>query len=127
MMGTGMGAGTEMRAVSEMRTKTDEDGNGDGNEGEIEEGGGEVKKRKKPRKNCRRDQVLLFRTSHHLGKQGVALAGTRQLRSQRTQGLSKNCKSKDSVFPLARLVRGFRNKSIIDPPLGGSMQVAYND
>ena len=33
-------------------------------------------------KNCRRDQALSFRMRHHLGRQGVALAGTRQLRSQ---------------------------------------------
>ena len=54
------------------------DGNGDG----TREGGGEVKKRNKPHKNCRRDQALLFRTRHHLGRQGVVVAGTRQLRSQ---------------------------------------------
>ena len=138
-MGTGTGTGVENRGrphdgngdgsgdrnESNLRDENgDEDGNEDGNEGEIEEGGGEVKKRKKPRKNCRRDQALLSRTSHHVGKRGVELAGTRQLRSQRTKGLSKNCKSKDSVSPLARLIRGFRNKSIIDPPLRGSMQVA---
>ena len=58
----------------------DEDGNG--NEGGIGEGGGEVKKRKKPHNGCRRDQVLLFHTRHHLGRQGIALASTRQLRSQ---------------------------------------------
>ena len=58
----------------------DEDGNG--NAGGIREGGGEVKKRKKRHKKCRRDQALLFRTRHHLGRQGVALAGTRRLCSQ---------------------------------------------
>ena len=41
-----------------------------------------MKKRKKPHKNCRRDQAVLFRTHHHLDRQGIALAGTRQLRSQ---------------------------------------------
>ena len=45
-------------------------------------GGGEVKKRKKPHKNCRHDQALLFRTRHHLGREGVAFADTQQLRSQ---------------------------------------------
>ena len=45
----------------------DEDGNGDGNEGRIGEGGGEVEKRNKPHKHCRRDQALLFRTRHHRG------------------------------------------------------------
>ena len=41
-----------------------------------------MNKRKKPHKNCRRDEALLFRTRHHLGRQVIALAGTRQLRSQ---------------------------------------------
>ena len=54
------------------------DGNGDG----IGEGGGDVKTRKKPHESCRRDQAFLIRTYHHLCRQGVALSGTRQLRSQ---------------------------------------------
>ena len=41
-----------------------------------------MKKRKKPHENCRRDQALSFRMRHHLCRQGVALAGTRQLRSE---------------------------------------------
>ena len=41
-----------------------------------------MKKREKPHKSCRRDQALSFRTRHHLCRQGVALAGTRQLHSQ---------------------------------------------
>ena len=94
-MGTGMGVETRGRSRdgngygSGDRNESsfgdengDEDGNGDENNGGIEEGGGEVKKRKKPHKNYRRDQALLFRTRHHLSRQGVALAGTRQLRSQ---------------------------------------------
>ena len=46
------------------------------------DGGGEVKKCNKPDKSCRRDQALSFRTHHHPCRQGVALVGTRQLRSQ---------------------------------------------
>ena len=54
--------------------------------------------RKKPHKNCRRDQALLFRTRHHLCRQGLALAGTRQLCSQglgpvhthRTEGVTRS-------------------------------------
>ena len=30
--------------------------------------------------------------------------------AQGTQGSSKNCRSKESVSPLSRLIRGFRNK-----------------
>ena len=49
-------------------------------------------------KNCRRDKALLFRTRHHLCRQTVALAGTRQLRSRgqgpvhthRTEGVSRS-------------------------------------
>ena len=59
-----------------------EDRDGDGNEGGIGESGGEVKKRKKPHKNCRCDQALFFRKRHHLDRQRIALGGTRQLRSQ---------------------------------------------
>ena len=94
---TGMGTGVENQVRSKDRKgngsgdrnessfgyeNRDEDANKDGNESGIAEGGGEVKKRKKPHKNCRRDQTLLFCTRHYLGRQGVALAGTRQLRSQ---------------------------------------------
>ena len=39
-------------------------------------------KRKIPHKNCRHDQALLFRTRNYLCRQGLALAGTRQLRPQ---------------------------------------------
>ena len=49
----------------------------DGNEDGIGKGGREKKKRKKSDKNYRRDQALLFRTRHHLGRQGVAFVGTR--------------------------------------------------
>ena len=91
--GTGTGTGVETREQSQdrngdgsgernERSLGDENGDEDGNEGGIGEGGGELKKRKKPEKNCRRDQALLFCTRHHLGKQGVALAGTRELLSQ---------------------------------------------
>ena len=51
----------------------DEDGNGDGNEDGIGEGGGEAKNRKKPHKNCRRDQALSFRARHDLCRQGWRL------------------------------------------------------
>ena len=95
--GAGTGTGTETRGRSQDgngggsgdRNQSsfgdengDEDGNGDGNEGEIGAGGGEVKKRKRPHENCTSDQALLFRTRHHLGRQGIALTGIRKLRSQ---------------------------------------------
>ena len=40
---------------------------------------------------CRRDQALLFRTHHHPCRQGVVLAGTRQLRSQRPVPVHAHC------------------------------------
>ena len=98
-VGTGTGTGTEVEIRGQTQDgdgdgsgngnesssgdgNEDEDGNGDGNEDGIEERGGKAKKRKKPQKSCRRDQALSFRSRHHLCRQGVALAGTRQLRSQ---------------------------------------------
>ena len=106
------------------------------NEGGTGEGGEEAKKRKKPHKTCGR----------HVGNWGD-LGGKRKKRrkervgpvafntdnlendkeaggvEQGTQGSSKNCTSRKSVSPLSRLIRGFPNKvkSVIDPPLGGSM------
>ena len=38
--------------------------------------------------------------------------------AQDTQGLSKNCASREGMFPPSSLIRGFVI-SIIDPPLGG--------
>ena len=81
--GNGDGCVDGARTGTEVETRgRTQDGNGDGNEDGIQEGGGEAKKRKKLHKNCRCDQTTLFRTRHHLCRQGVALAGTRQLRSQ---------------------------------------------
>ena len=78
-----------------------EGGNGNGNEHGIGEGGGEAEKRKRPlitRFCCGRDRALSFRTRHHLCRQGVALAGTQQLRSKgavsvhahRTEGVTES-------------------------------------
>ena len=101
----------------------DEDGNGDGNEDGIGKGGREAKKRKKPHKRV----VQLG----DVGNEG-GLGGKRNKRRQErvipvaadpenlekeargeaqvTQSLSKNCTSRESVSPLSRLIRGFRNK-----------------
>ena len=35
--------------------------------------------------------------------------------AQGTQGLSKNCTSRESASPLSRLIKGFRYKSLIPP------------
>ena len=60
-MGTGTGAGGEVRESSSGDGNRGEDGkNGDGNESRIGEGGGEVKKRKKPHKRV----VDAFRYFH---------------------------------------------------------------
>ena len=65
------GVGVETRERTQNRNgdgsgDRNESSSGDGNEDGIMEDGGEVKKRKKPLKSCRRDQALLFRTLHHL-------------------------------------------------------------
>ena len=100
----------------------DEDDNANGNEDMIGEGGGEPKKRNKPHKSCRR----------HVGNGGELGGKRKESRKERvcpvatnpdnlennneagggaqvTQGLSKNCTSRESVSPLLRLMRVFRN------------------
>ena len=100
-----------------------EDGNGNENKDRIGGGGREAKKRKKPQKSCR----------CHMGKGGDLGGKRKKCRKERvgsvaanpdnlennkdargeaqgTQGLSKNCISRESVTPLSRLIRGFRNK-----------------
>ena len=129
--GAGTGVGTRRRTP---------DGNGDGNGGEdcsgdgngdddngienrIGEGGREAKKRKKPqnscrrragnggdmcvkRKNCRKDRVgSVAANPDNLGSNKEAGGG-----AQGAQGSSKTCTSRESVPPLSRLIRGFRNK-----------------
>ena len=99
--GAGSGDGNENTSI---------DGNGDGNKDGIGEGGREAKKRKKPHRSCR----------HHVRNRGD-LGGKRKKRRQErvdsvaanpdslenskeagggaqgTQGLSKNCTSKECV------------------------------
>ena len=65
------------------------DGNGDAGEDGIREGVGEVNE--KPHESCRHDRALSFPTCHHLCRQGVALAGTRQLRSQGPVSVHAHC------------------------------------
>ena len=102
------------------------DGNGDGdngNENRIGEGGREAKKRKKPqnscrrragnggdmggkRKKCRKERVgSVAANPDNLGSNKEAGGG-----AQGAQGSSKICTSRESVYPLSRLIRGFRNK-----------------
>ena len=63
--GNGNGSG-DVNESSSGDGNRDDDGSGNGNEDGIGEPGREAKKRKKPHKNCRRDQAFLFRTRHHL-------------------------------------------------------------
>ena len=101
----------------------DEDETGNGNEDRIGGDGREAKKRKKSHKSCRR----------HMGN-GEDLGGKRKkCRKERigpvaakpdnlennkevgrgaqcTYGLSKKCIIRESVFPLSRLIKSFRNK-----------------
>ena len=104
------------------------DGNGDddnrsGNENRIGEGGREAKKHKKPQNSCRRRAGNGGDTSGKMKKcrkerVGSVAANPDKLESnkeargeaQGTQGSSRNCTSRESVSPLLRLIRGFRNK-----------------
>ena len=131
--GTGTGVGTRRRTPDENGDGNGDrsedcsgDGNGDddnGNENRIWEGGREAKKRKKPqnscrrragsggdmegkRKKCRKERVGSVAASlDNLGSNKEAGGG-----AQGAQGSSKICTSRESVSPLSRLIRGFRNK-----------------
>ena len=125
-MGTGTESGTEARAVAEMGTGTRmERGrgwNGDWNEDGIGEGGEEVKKRKKPLKNCRQyvgnGRDLGGKKKNRQGRVESVAANPDNLADSKeagggakgTQGLSKNRTSENNVPPLSRLIRCFRNK-----------------
>ena len=94
-----------------------------GNENKIGEGGRETKKRKKPQNSCRRRAVNEGDTGGK-GKKcrkerdGSVAANPYNLESnkeagggaQDAQGLSKICTSRESVSPLSRPIRVFRNK-----------------
>ena len=106
----------------ETRGQT-QDRNGNGNEDRIGQGEREAKKRKKThksyghyvenggdlggKKNKRRKETVgpVAANSDNLENNDEAGGG-----AQGTQGLSKNCTSRESVSPLLRLIRGFRNK-----------------
>ena len=100
-----------------------DDDNGNGNENRIGEGGRGAKKRKKPQNSCRRragngGDTGGKRKNCRKERVGSVAANPDNLKSnkeagrgaQDTQGSSKSYTSRDSVFPLSRLVRGFRNK-----------------
>ena len=133
--GTGTGTGTGIRRRTpdgngdgngDVSEDCSGDGNGDDNNGNgnrIGEGGRGAKKRKKPqnscrrragnggdmggkRKKCRKDRVgSVAANSDNLGSNKEAGGGT-----QGAQGSSKICTNSESVSPLSRLIRGFRNK-----------------
>ena len=138
--GSGDGAATESGTGGGTRRRTPDgngDGNGDGsedysrdgngdddngNENRIEEGGREAKKRMKPQNNCRRragngGDTGGNRKQCGKGRVGSVVANLDSLGSnkeagvaQGAQGSSKICTSRESVSPLSRLIRGFRNK-----------------
>ena len=68
--------------------------------------GGETKNRKMSHKICRRNEANGESVSGKMKK--VDKNGLVQ--SLPTQGLRKNCTSREGVSPLLRLIRGFRNE-----------------
>ena len=104
------------------------DGNGDGdngsgNENRIGESGREAKKRKRPqnsrrrragtggdtggkRKKCRKERIDSVAANPNDLKSNKEAGGG----AEGTQGSSRNCSSRESVSPLSRLIRGFRNQ-----------------
>ena len=132
-MGTGTGVGIRRRTPDGNGDGNEDgsedcsgDGNGDddnGNENRIGEGGRGTKKRKKlknscrrragnggdmggKRKKCRKESFgSVAANSDNLGSNKEAGGG-----AQGAQGSSTICTSRESVSPLSRLIRGFRNK-----------------
>ena len=73
------------------------------------------------RKICRKERVgpVAAISDNNLESNKQAEGGAQK----GTLGPRKNCTSRESVSPLSRLIRDFRNKiSIIDPSLGGSIR-----
>ena len=131
--GTGTGVGIRRRTPDgngdgngDVSEDCSGDGNGDddnGNENRIGEGGRGAKKRKKPQnscrrragnggdmggklKKCRKERVgSVAANSDNLGSNKEAGGG-----AQGAQRSSNLCTSRESVSPLSRLIRGFRNK-----------------
>ena len=100
-----------------------DDDNGNGNENRIGEGGRESKKRKKPQNSCRRragneGDTDGKRKKCRKERFGSVAANPDNLESnkeagggaQGAQGSSKSCTNRESISPLSRLIRGFRNK-----------------
>ena len=118
--GDGTGDGTES---SSGDGNGNEDGNGDGDEDGIGEGGGEAKKRKTLHKSYRRHvgnggDLDGKRKTHRQERVDSVAANSKNLENSKEAGgggtiypgnLSKNCTSRESVSPLSRLIRGFRN------------------
>ena len=84
------------------------DGNGDGNEDGIRAAGGEANQHKNPHMSCRRNQSFSFRTHHHLCRQGMALAGTRKLRSQGTGPIHAHRTEGVTGYEVGKEATGFR-------------------
>ena len=132
--GTGTGVGTRRRTPDgnggengDGSENSSGDGNGDddnGNENRIGEGGREAKKHKKPQNSCRRragnggdtggkrKKCRKERVGSVAANPGNNLESNKEAggEAQDTQGSSKSCTSRESVSPLSRLIRAFRNK-----------------
>ena len=119
-MRTGTRAGTETRAVAEMGTGTRMGT-------ETRTGSGRAEERRKSATNRTRDVDAMWETGEtwlerekKRRKERVSsvaanpenLENSKEAggEAQGTQGLSKNSISRESVSPLSRLIRGFRNK-----------------
>ena len=131
--GTGTGVGTRRRTPDgngDGNGDGSEDCSGDGNgddddgiENRIGEGGREAKQHKKPRNSCRRRtgnggdmggkrKICRKERVGSVAANPDNLGGNKEPGggAQGAQGSSKICTSRESVSPMSRLIRGFRNK-----------------
>ena len=120
-MGTGTGTGTEARTVAEMGTGTTITGTG------TRIGSGRAEGRRKSARNRKivvdavreTGEIRVERKKIYRKERVVSVAANPDNiesnkeaggGAQGAQGSSRNCTSRESVSPLSRLIRGFRNK-----------------
>ena len=119
----GNGDGNEEGSEDSSGYGNGDEDNGNGNEDRIGEGGREAKKRKKPQNSCRRragngGDSGGKRKKCRKERVGSVAANPDNLESKKetgggaqgTQGSNKSCTRRESVSPLSRLIRVFRNK-----------------
>ena len=105
--------GGDVNEGSNGDEKGDKKENGDGNEDGIGAGGGEAKKRNKNGESLL-SKTIRKRRQERVHSKAADLDNVENSKeaggeAHGTQGLKKNCRSRESALALSRLIRSFRN------------------